>query len=43
MAVVLMPGSGLAKALCFVVLAVLAIAAGFAVALSLANFNAISV
>ena len=37
------PGSALARTLCLVVLAVLALAAGYAVALSLANFNAISV
>lgn len=39
----LRPGSTLVRTLCLVVLAVLAIAAGYAVALSLANFNAISV
>ena len=37
------PGSMLGRALCVLVLLILAIAAGFAVAQSLANFQAITV
>jgi hypothetical protein len=37
------PGSLLGRALCVVVLLILAIAAGYAVVLSLANFQAITV
>jgi hypothetical protein len=37
------PDSMLAKTLCLVVLAVLAMAAGYAVAMSLTNYSAISV